>query len=223
MSNCQNPTIAIVDSGIGGVSVLRQLIEKYNAGNYIYYADNLYMPYGNKNQKWLKSRMDTIINELQNNYKVDYIIIACNTASANIEAEKYRNVIIMSFENNLNYFATKLTQKSLKGKNVIADRTLAKLIENNIFHNQKLNIIIKKHIEKHGLNKLNSFVLGCTHYELVKTIFEKYCPNTKIINNSYFVLNEINFVNLQKELNVVVMLSKQNEKLKEKILMLINS
>ena len=72
MLNCQNPTIAIVDSGIGGVSILRQLIAKHNAGNFIYYADNLNMPYGNKKQKWIKHRMDTIIKELQTKYCVAF-------------------------------------------------------------------------------------------------------------------------------------------------------
>ena len=78
----KNPTIAIVDSGIGGVSVLKQLIAKYNGGNFIYFADNLYMPYGNKNKIWLKNRIEEIIGILQDRYNVDYIIIACNTASS---------------------------------------------------------------------------------------------------------------------------------------------
>ena len=39
--------IAIIDSGIGGVSVLKQLTNKHGGGNFIYFADNLYMPYGN--------------------------------------------------------------------------------------------------------------------------------------------------------------------------------
>ena len=66
MLNQQNPTIAIIDSGIGGISILRQLIKRYKAGNYLYFADNLFMPYGNKTKVWLNKRIDSIIKELQN-------------------------------------------------------------------------------------------------------------------------------------------------------------
>ena len=47
-------SIAIIDSGIGGISVLKALINKFGTGNYIYYADNLYMPYGNKSKTVIK-------------------------------------------------------------------------------------------------------------------------------------------------------------------------
>ena len=81
MKNDKDYTIAIFDSGIGGISILRQLISKYKAGKYIYFADNLYMPYGNKDREFVKSRVNEIIDYLRQEHKVDKIIIACNTFS----------------------------------------------------------------------------------------------------------------------------------------------
>ena len=222
MLNCQNPTIAIIDSGIGGASILRQLIQKYKVGNYIYYADNLYMPYGNKSKDWIQSRLKTIIGELQNKYRVDYIIIACNTASANISSKEYKNVITMRFNKSHTYFATNLTKKTLKNIEVISDSELAEEIETNIFNKSYLDQIIKQKINQYKLNKIPTLVLGCTHYELVKSIFEKYCFNTKIINNSSFIIDDLDFKFTTKELNVYVKTSRNSKSLKETILKLIN-
>ena len=147
MLNKLNPTIAVIDSGIGGVSILRQLIEKYKCGNFIYFADNLNMPYGNKSKLWVKNRMDQIISILQEKYKVDYIIIACNTASASIDVNNYKNVEVMQFNQNLTYFATELTKKNLNNIKVIADKNLAKEIEKNIFNARVLELTIKRHIQ----------------------------------------------------------------------------
>jgi len=66
MLNKLKPTIGIIDSGIGGISVLNQLISRFNAGNYIYFADNLNMPYGNMTKIQLKERLLEIIEVLKN-------------------------------------------------------------------------------------------------------------------------------------------------------------
>ena len=221
MINKLNPTIAVIDSGIGGVSILRQLINKYERGNYIYFADNLYMPYGNKSKNWVKTRIDYIINLLQNKYKLDYIIIACNTASASIDINQYKNVKTMNFNTKKTYFATQLTKENLKNAKVIADKTLAKQIGHYIFNINKLESRIKHHIKLHKLNELKSYVLGCTRYELVDNIFKKYCPNSEITNNSSYVINDLTFNYDTNELNMAVIVTKNSENYKNKILKLI--
>lgn len=221
MLNCENETIAIIDSGIGGVAVLRELIAKFNAGNFIYFADNLYMPYGNKNKSWLTKRVKSIIKLLKEQYHVKHIIIACNTASTCINDNDFERVTTMVFDKSRTYFATNLTKKNLSGFNVIDDGTLAKQIENHIFDEKQLNKMIKKHINMHKLNEMEELVLGCTHYELVKDIFQKHCSNSRVINNSEFILNNLNVAPNTKELNIVVMLSKYDKSFEEKIRKLI--
>lgn len=216
MSNNENQTVAVIDSGMGGTSVLRQIIAKYGSGNYIYYADNLNMPYGNKDKLWLQNRVIEIINFLNTNYKPQYIIIACNTASTCVDSSLFKNVIPMQFNRKYTYFATSLTQKNLKGFNVIGDKTLAKQIEENIFDSKKMNLVVKNHVKCHNLNKLDSFVLGCTHYELVDFLFKKHCPKSDIINNSYFVLNDLK-LNKTDELNLIILLSKNDLNFENKL------
>lgn len=204
------PTIAILDSGIGGISILQSLIKKYHSGNFIYFADNLYMPYGNKSKTFIKRRVESIILELFDKYEVDLVIIACNTASSLIDESKYKNVLTMKFNPNIHCFATKLTKKMLNRENVIADSTLAKRIEENIFDKEKLDRLIKYHIDRYKLNQLNSFVLGCTHYELAADIFEKYCPNTQVIKNSTYLMKNINYFPNTDQLTVEFLQSKNS-------------
>lgn len=222
MSKNENMTVAILDSGIGGVAVLKQIIAKYKYGNYIYFADNLNMPYGNKNKLWLKKRLIDIIEWLKDEFNIKHIIIACNTASTVLKEIDIPNVIKMKYDETKTYYATKLTKSNMPAINVVADNTLAKQIEKHILNKKLLMCIIKKHIKQHRLNEKEEFVLGCTHYELVEKLFKKYCPKSNVICNSSFMLNDINLQIKQKELNIIVKLSKEDEDIKNKIRKLLN-
>lgn len=215
------PTIAVVDSGIGGVSVLRALINKFNAGNYIYFADNLYMPYGKRTKTFVKNRVEHIINFLNQNYLPDLIIIACNTASSSINGQDYANVCTMKFKTDKTILATPLTKKNMPSHNVIADKTLAKQIEKNIFNHKKLKKIIANHIKKLKLTNVSDLILGCTHYELAINIFKDLLPNTHIKNNSDFVLNTIKFDPKTDETTILFLQSKFSKQCQENFYRLI--
>ena len=101
MKNDVCDTIAILDSGIGGISILKQLIKKYKAGNYIYFADNQFMPYGNKDKVFVKDRVNEIIEFLKTRYKANKIIIACNTASTCLYGNLDKTIEIL---NNVCYY-----------------------------------------------------------------------------------------------------------------------
>lgn len=219
MLNKLKSTIAIVDSGIGGISVLKRLIKCYPNYNYIYYADNLNMPYGKRCKTKLKKRIVEIINLLNHSYLVDAVIIACNTASSVINSKDFPNVFTMPFEQDKTYLATPLTKKSLKDIKVIADSNLASQIEKHIFDRRALEKIIKNHITRLHLNELSSFVLGCTHYELCYDYFKKLCPNSKIIPNSDYLISKIKFTYPLKEYNpsILILQSKPSEEYLEKL------
>ena len=212
-------TIAIIDSGIGGLSVLKALINKYGAGNYIYFADNLLMPYGDHKRSFIKTRVESIMEKLKNEYFADLIIIACNTASSCLNGEM-ENVLKLTFENNITYLTTPLTKRNLKNVNVIADKTLAKDIEDNILNGKKLKNMIKTHVERLRLCKYNQIILGCTHYELAVDLFKEICPEIEFVNNSTQIIDKIKIK--AEELNVKIILSKPNKSYYEKILKILN-
>jgi len=220
MKNERKFSVAIIDSGIGGISILKQLIAKFNSGNYIYFADNQYMPYGNKDKTFVKTRVEKIINYLKNEYKVEKIIIACNTASSSIYPNFDNSVELLTFNKHDIYLTTQLTKNNLKGYNTISADDLASNIEKFIFKPKKMDKIIQEVVSKNNLQNFNSFVLGCTHYELVKDYFQKNCPNTKISLNSTKIINKIENIK-NKEFNIKIILSKYTKNYKNKIIKLL--
>lgn len=73
--------IGVFDSGIGGVTVLKEILKILPNENYIYYSDSKNNPYGDKTDKEILEICDDIVQKLlKQNCKV--IVIACNTASA---------------------------------------------------------------------------------------------------------------------------------------------
>ena len=74
-------TIGIFDSGIGGLSVFREIRKLLPAESYIYFADNAFCPYGRKSQAFIRERAREI-TELLVRRGADIIVVACNTATA---------------------------------------------------------------------------------------------------------------------------------------------
>lgn len=217
MLNKLKPTVAILDSGIGGLSVLSQLIKRYKTGNFIYFADNLNMPYGKKSKRFLTKRVDEIIEFLTQRYKPDCILIACNTASSVIDKNKYSNVKTISFNHSMPILATPLTASQLTGYNVIADKTLANLVEHHIDNLTYLQKQLKHHIEVLKLAEYEQIKLGCTHYEIIKPLFEKLCPKTKFYCNSDCLLEDFDFAPQNDNLTIKILVSKKSESYENKI------
>ena len=82
--------IGILDSGVGGLSVYKEIKRLLPNENIIYLADQANFPYGNKSTETLFAIVNNHINFLKNK-KAKMIIIACNTATT-LTLEKLRNV-----------------------------------------------------------------------------------------------------------------------------------
>ncbi len=81
MQEPNNKTVLIFDSGVGGLSVYKEIHALLPQLNYIYIFDNQAYPYGELEQNTLIKRVDACIQSCLNNYSVDIVVIACNTAS----------------------------------------------------------------------------------------------------------------------------------------------
>lgn len=76
-----NPTVLIFDSGVGGLSVYREIREKLPEAHYIYVFDNEAFPYGEKSQEFIIDRVVRIVSAVAEKHFLAAIVIACNTAS----------------------------------------------------------------------------------------------------------------------------------------------
>ena len=179
--------IALIDSGIGGLSLLKELIKKYPNENYIYLADNLNLPYGNKSKKWLVARIRELVNYLYDNFNVKLVMLACNTASTCLgEINKNSPVKVIGLDlnscasNDYTILCTQLTSKHYGNLNTLPCSKLASYIEDNIFDKKAINRYLKRTLTKANIGEQN-LILGCTHYELVSNEFKSLLPNKNII------------------------------------------
>lgn len=182
--------IGLFDSGIGGVTVLKEIIKILPNEYYIYYSDSKNNPYGDKNEKEIIKNCDNIVGKL---LKEDCkaIVIACNTASAIASSylrKKYNNIPIIaiepaykmvydySYDKTTLIMATKGTIESEKF-NLLLEKYnnnktfilscvgLADKIEDG--NKEEINKILELELTKYS-GSVKNVVLGCTHYPLVK-------------------------------------------------------
>jgi len=75
------PTILIFDSGLGGLTVLREIVGARPDAHYVYVADDAFFPYGHHSEEQIIARVVPLVGELIVAHTPDLVVIACNTAS----------------------------------------------------------------------------------------------------------------------------------------------
>ncbi len=77
----RNAPIGVLDSGLGGLSVVRAMMQSLPEERFLYYADSAYCPYGERDESFIRRRTLTIAEELESR-GAKAIVVACNTACA---------------------------------------------------------------------------------------------------------------------------------------------
>lgn len=212
--------IGILDSGIGGVTVLKEIIKILPNENYIYYSDSIHNPYGEKTQNELLGYVDYIIKYfIERNCKA--IVIACNTATAltiDLMRKKYKDIIIIGIEPAYKMIyddhkmgrtlvmatpATIMSERFLKlyhaydNKNTILKScsNLATLIENG--NSDKIKNYLKKNLIYENIENV---VLGCTHYPLIKKEISDILGNVTFYDGSNGVASRLLSLLREKDL-----------------------
>jgi glutamate racemase len=79
-------TILVIDSGLGGLTVLREIVPKRPDAHYIYVADDVFFPYGHHSEDEIIARVVPLVGELIAAHRPDLVVIACNTMSVSVMA-----------------------------------------------------------------------------------------------------------------------------------------
>jgi glutamate racemase len=77
----QTPTILVFDSGLGGLTVFREIAKTRPDASYVYVADDAFFPYARRSEEQLVGRVVPLLEELTAAHAPDLVVIACNTAS----------------------------------------------------------------------------------------------------------------------------------------------
>ena len=82
----KHPTILVIDSGLGGLTVLREVVRARDDAHYLYVADDAFFPYGHHSEKEIIDRVVPLIGDLISAHHPDLVVIACNTMSVSVMA-----------------------------------------------------------------------------------------------------------------------------------------
>ena len=191
--------IGVLDSGLGGLSVLREAIKIMPNENFIYYGDSKNAPYGVKSSEQVKKLTFDVVEYLLCR-GVKGIMVACNTATSAAVAElriKYTDIPIVGIEPALKpaansskegkilVMATPMTLKEVKFHKLL-DRYrdmrelepgpcggLMEYVEQGILEGEELDAYLREKLEPFMDTKISSIVLGCTHYPFVRSAIAK--------------------------------------------------
>jgi len=207
--------IGVFDSGIGGLTVLEEMVKVMPNEDFLYFGDSKNCPYGNKELDELMRIVCRIVD-----YYVSVgcklIVIACNTATTKcmkLLREKYpdlifvgtvpavkmacdmkcKNTLVMATEGTI--ASERVHELVLDNKNddqniyLVSCRGLAEAIESkdNELIDKVLNDTIGSYLDKN----IDSIVLGCTHYPWAKENISKMFPEAKLFDGSLGVANEV--------------------------------
>ena len=199
-------SIGIFDSGIGGVTVLKEIIKIMPNENYIYYSDSKNNPFGDKSDNEIKHICDNIVQKLiKQNSKI--IVIACNTASAkaaNYLREKYKDIQFVAIEpayKMVHDFAIDKPTLIMATKGTIESEKFNLLLKK--YNNHKTYLLpcigladtieegdkgkVEKYLEdnlKEYKGKVENVVLGCTHYPLIKKQTEEILGHVRFFDGA---------------------------------------
>ncbi len=193
-----NRPIGVFDSGIGGLTVLKELKLRLPNENYIYYADSKNAPYGPKSVDEIVALSDKIIRFLISK-DCKLIIIACNTATAAavFEMRKRFDVPIVGLEpavkpaclntktGHVGVLATEGTFRGNHFKNTSdkykdyvtlhlqVAKGLVEFAELGIFEGDEVLSLIEQYVSPFQKNDIDQLVLGCTHYPYFYDLIKK--------------------------------------------------
>lgn len=225
--------IGVFDSGVGGLTVVREITRQLPGENIVYFGDTARVPYGSKSKDNIIRFSKQIIRFLQTK-KVKAIVIACNTASAlalddvreefdlpiiGVVVPGSRAAVEATVNNHVGVVATDATVRSKVYTNNIMDMNpeisviekacplFVPLVEEGFKEHNVTKEIIDYYLSSMKSSDIDTMILGCTHYPLLRSKIREYMgEGVKIVNPAYETA-----MDLMKILKRLHMLNPQSE------------
>lgn len=201
--NKNNSAILVMDSGVGGLSILNALLERLPDEQYIYLADYQFLPYGEKTAEEIRLRCEMLVQELAKQHEIKAVVLACNSATAAAISYLRKQFPLFFFGTEpgikpaakrskvgIAVLATELTLGSETFKSLIKSYAndkpvyalpapeLVYLVEN--FWQQQHQAYREKVLSellKELSEPFDTLLLGCTHYHFLKSELESVIKN----------------------------------------------
>ncbi len=199
--------IGVFDSGVGGLTVAKKIIEYLPNESILYLGDTARVPYGNRSKdiiiRYTLECVDFLVNK-----GVKCVVVACNTASAiamstlqeafsipilgvieagskmAVENTKSKNVGVIGTRRTIESNAYKNTINSIDNSiNVIQKETplLVPLVEENFYYHKATEMVISEYLCSFVAD-IDSLILGCTHYPVLYKAITAMYPHLTVID-----------------------------------------
>ena len=210
--------IGMFDSGIGGLNVLEEVRKLIPNENIIYYQDSSNNPYGEKTDEDLWEIVNNIVKFLISK-GVKEIIVACNTATTRCIKrlrEEFKDMMFVATEPAIKVACDNNYKNTLvlATPGTISSEKVHKLVKDNIHDDQKIhllacdglanaietkddekiNSILQNLLDEYKNENIDSIVLGCTHYPIIKDKIQSFFPNAKLIDGNVGVAKRVKFI-----------------------------
>lgn len=224
-----NRAIGIFDSGMGGITILSQLIKELPKEEFIYLADTKNFPYGEKTKEeiltFTKNNIEFLIRK-----QVKLIVIACGTATSQAleevktlypvpiigiiepivfelkERKKSKTIGVLATEGTIRSQAwEREIIKQIPQAKVInqACPLLATMAEKGE-KEEKVEKTIQEYLKPFHNKRIDTLILGCTHYPIFKEIIARQLPEeVEIMDTSYIVAKKVKEILKQEQLETI--------------------
>jgi glutamate racemase len=202
--------IGIFDSGVGGLTVLREIEKLLPAEDIVYFGDTARVPYGNKSKPTIiKFSTENILFLLEK--KVKIVVVACNTSSAlalnylkdifsihlvGVVEAGARKALEVSKNKKIGIIGTRSTVSSKSYEEEILKRNnkvevyskscplFVPLVEEGFLKGKITADIIEMYLQQLKDKNIDTLILGCTHYPLLKKEIAAYLRDTFIVDSA---------------------------------------
>lgn len=211
MENSRHNAIAVFDSGLGGLTVLKSLLHHFPNENFIYLGDTARLPYGAKSFETIRKYTEQNLNFLSK-FPIKAIVIACNSASSTYPENEFNKLPVFTVikpgaeqalaktQGHIGVLGTRATitaniyEKTLlelaarKGKTVqvtsVAAPLFVPLVEEGWIDDPITNLIAYRYAQPLIQQKVDSVIMGCTHYPiLINTLKKVFGSSVELIDS----------------------------------------
>ncbi len=209
--------VGVFDSGVGGLTVLRAIKEKFPNLDLYYLGDTARVPYGSKSPETVV-RYSLDCAEFLSERSVDVLVVACNTASS-YALDVLRNTLpipvvgvvepgvkkaLSVTKGKVGVIGTSATirsgayQRKLRDAGVeVLSRAcplFVPLVEEGLVEGDIAERVVKLYLEEFREGKVDTLILGCTHYPLLKDTIQKFLGNVNVVDSSDAVAEELSLL-----------------------------
>lgn len=223
----RNSPIGVFDSGVGGLTVAREIMRQMPEERLIYFGDTARLPYGNKSKNTIIRYTKQIIRFLLTQ-DVKAIVIACNTATAYalevvekelevpmigvihagartaVEATQNGKIGIIGTAGTIQSGVYTKVMKEMRSDIEVTGKPcplLVPLVEEGLLHDSVTDEIASRYLSELKGKYIDTLVLGCTHYPLLRsTIGRLMGPEVTLVNPAYETALELREVLREKDL-----------------------